>query len=207
ALQHDVRLARAAAGLEALGVFGDDEGARTTGDAAGLPDPGEDDDALVGQKIRQCLADRLGLPAQALIVGRDQTGHQADIGFRQFAACVWERIQADIQRAFAHRRELRVGLDQRGIRIDLCSDFAAAALGYFCSENPAEAVAEIALVDSSAGKLVRYFQCGCGPGRPGPKTQNGGRGKRCYEDVTACEHGYLRKAILNWNVRADVAAY
>jgi len=87
---------------------------------------------------------------------------------------------------------LRVGLDQRGIRIDLGSDFAAAALGYFCGEYPAQPITEIALVDGAARKLMRYFQCGCQLVPSGPKTQNGGRGERCYEDVAACEHGDLR---------------
>ena len=133
---------------------------------------------LSARKSVSALPTGCVLPAQALIVGRDQTGHQADIGFRQFAACVGKGIQADIERAFAHRRELRVGLDQRGVRIDLGGDLAATALGDFGGEYPAEPVAEIALVNRTAGKLVGYFQRGCGLSRSRPEAQDGGCGKR-----------------------------
>ncbi|MGY4505274.1 hypothetical protein ACVWYH_009231 [Bradyrhizobium sp. GM24.11] len=54
----------------------------------------------------------------------------------------------------AHRGELRVGLDQRGVRIDLGGDVAVAALTDFGGEHAAEPVAEIALVDGAAGELV-----------------------------------------------------
>ncbi len=145
---------------------------------------------LSARKVGQRLADRLLLPAQALVVGRDQARHQADIGFRQFAAGIGQGIEADIERAFAHRRELRVGLDQRGVRIDFGGDFAAAAFGDFLGEHPAQAVAEIALVDGAAGKLVRDFQRRCGVGGAGAEAQDGGRGKRGCEDVAACEHGF-----------------
>ena len=139
---------------------------------------------------------------QALIVGRDQAGHQADIGLRQFAAGIGHRIQADIERAFAHRRELRVGLDQRGVRIDLGGDLAAAAFGHLGGEHPAQPVAEIALVDGAAGKLVRDLQRGCGMGRAGAEAQDGGRGKRGCENVAACEHGSPPERILIGMVRA-----
>ena len=188
-LQHHVHFPRAAANLEPLGVFRGDNGPRTAGDAAGLPDPAQDDDALVGEEVGERLADRIVLPAHALIVGRNQAGHQADIGLRQFAAGIGQRIQADIERAFAHRRELRVGLDQRRVRIDFGRDLAAAAFGHFGGEYAAQPVAEIALVDRAAGKLMRYFQGGGGLGRAGPEAQDGGRGKRGYKDVATREHG------------------
>src|ERR1700758_1332541 len=50
-------------------------------------------------------------------------------------------------RGLAHRRELRVGLDQRRVRIDFGRNVAARALGDFRREHAAETVAEIALVD------------------------------------------------------------
>ena len=73
--------------------------------------------------------------------------------------------------------------------MDLGGDLAAAALGDFSREHPAEPVAEIALVDGAAGKLVRYFQCGCGLRRSDPETQNRRCGKRRDEGVAAREHG------------------
>ena len=110
--QHHVHLARTAANLEALGVFRSDDRPGTAGDATGLPDPAQQDDALVGQEIGQRLADGVRFPAQALIVGRNQSRHQADIGFRQFVAGIGKGIEAQIKITFTHRRELRVGLDQ-----------------------------------------------------------------------------------------------
>src|SRR5258708_3215547 len=79
------------------------------------------------------------------------------------------------------------GLERRA-RIDLGCDIAIAALGHFGCERPAQAVAEIALVDGAAGKLMRDFQRRGGVRGPGAEAQDGGRGKRCCDDVAACEH-------------------
>jgi hypothetical protein len=62
----------------------------------------------------QFLADLGVLPAVALLVGGHQAGHQADVHFRDFAAGIRQRHQRHVQRALAQRRELGVGLHQRG---------------------------------------------------------------------------------------------
>src|SRR5450756_1125264 len=110
-----------------------------------------------------------------------------------------------MERAFAERREVGVGLDQRGVRIDLGRDLAAAALGHFGGEHPAQPVAEITLVDGAAGKLVRDLQRGRGLRRARPQTQDGRRGKRRYEDVAACKHETLPWTHVDWNGSTDLA--
>ena len=67
-------------------------------------------------------------------------------------------------------------------------DISLYPMPYAGGEHPAQAVAEIALVDGAAGKLVRDFQRGCGVGSSGAEAQDGGRGKRGGDDVAACEH-------------------
>ena len=62
--------------------------------------------------------------------------------------------------------------------INLGRDLAAAALGDFRGEHPAQPVAEIALVDGAAGKLVRDLQRGCGVRRTDAEAQDRRRGKR-----------------------------
>src|SRR5438034_1298199 len=91
--------------------------------------------------------------------------------------------------AFAHRRELRVGLDQRGVRIDLGGDLAARALGDFGGEHAAKPVAEITLLNGAARELMRNFQRGGGMGGAGAEAKNGGCGERGCDDKAACEHG------------------
>ncbi|MFK4408282.1 hypothetical protein ABH991_005316 [Bradyrhizobium ottawaense] len=174
-----------------LGVFRRDDRLGAAGDSAGLPDPGEQDDALVGEEVGQRLADRLLLPAQALVVGGHEAGHQADIGLRQLTASVRHRVEADVERALAHRGELRVGLDQRRVRIDLGGDVAVAALADFGSEHAAEPVPEITFVDGAARELVRDFQRGRGLRGAGAEAENGGCGDRGREQMAAREHGVI----------------
>jgi len=72
--------------------------------------------ALVGKENRSApLPTGSFFQRRALVIGGDQSGHQADIGFRQFAARpIGKGVQADVEaRLLTHRRELRIGLDQR----------------------------------------------------------------------------------------------
>ncbi len=62
--------------------------------------------------------------------------------------------------------------------IDLGRNLAAAAFRHLGGEHAAQPVAEVALVDRAAGKLMRDLQGRGGVGRAGPETQDGGRGKR-----------------------------
>src|SRR5215475_5578284 len=96
---------------------------RTAGDAASLPDPGDDDDALFRQESAEFLADRGALPGRALFIRTDQPGHQADIEFGKLAACVGNRIEAEVEHAFAERGELGHRLHHRRVWIDLAAKF------------------------------------------------------------------------------------
>ena len=138
-----------------LASSGETIGRGTAGDTARLPDPAQDDDAFIGEEIRERLADRILLPVHALVVGRNQAGHQRDIGFRQFAAGIGQGVKADIERAFAHGRKLSVGLHQRRVRIDFGCHLTTGALRQFGGKHPAQTVAEITAVDRTAGKLMR----------------------------------------------------
>ena len=111
------------------------------------------------------------------------------IGFGQFAAGVGHRIEADVERAPAHRGELRVGLDQRGVRIDFGGKLAARPLGDFGGECPAEPVTKVALVDRAAGELVGDLQRGRGVRGTDAETENGGCGDCGRDQVTTREHG------------------
>jgi hypothetical protein len=77
------------------------------------PDPGHDDDALAAEELAEFLADLRLLPGPTLLVGADQSGHQADIELGELAAGIGDRIKAKIEDAFSHRGELRHRLHQR----------------------------------------------------------------------------------------------
>ena len=156
--------------------------------AAGLPDPGQHDDALAGQEVAELLADRRGLPGGALRVGAHQPGHQPDIELGKLAARIGDRIEAHIERTFAHRRELRNGLHQRRVRIDLRPDRAVGALLELGRELETNAIAEIAFVDGAAGKLVGNLQhlgrrCRAEPSRG----DDGGRRDCAEQDMTSTD--------------------
>ena len=157
-LEHHVHLAAAAADLHALRVVGTDERLVAARDAAGLPDPGDDDHALFGQHLRQELADLGVLPLAADLVGRHERGQEADVRFRHFAARIRKRHQRQVERAAAQRAELRVDLHQRRVRIDLELERAVGPLFDVLRELADEAVAEIALVDRAARELVRDLE-------------------------------------------------
>jgi hypothetical protein len=117
---------------------------------------------FVGEEFRHLAADIGILPGRALRIGRDEARHETDVEFRQLAARIRHRIKAHVERAFAHRRELRVRLHQRRVRIDLGNKRTVGTLGDFLCEFAAKAVAEVALIDRAAGELVRDFErLGC----------------------------------------------
>ena len=90
-------------------------------------------------------------------VGGDQVKHGSHVHFGHLATRVRQRQQAHVQRAFAHRAVLRIGLHQGRARIDLELETAAGAFFHLLSELGDQAVAEIALVDGPAGKVVGNF--------------------------------------------------
>ena len=51
-------IAAAAADFQALGVFRVDDGIRAAGNAASLPNPDDDDHALVGEELAELLTNR-----------------------------------------------------------------------------------------------------------------------------------------------------
>ena len=157
-LEHHVHLLAAAADLQALGIRGIDDRRGAAGNTARLPDPADDDHALVGQHFRQRFADLGVLPFRGLLVGGDHTGHQSDVRFRHFAAGIIEGHQRHVQRTFPQGTELGIGLHQRRTGVDGSFQGATAAFLDLCGETAAQPVAEVASVDSAAGKLVGYLQ-------------------------------------------------
>ena len=113
---------------------------------------------LLAHELREALADRRRFPGGALRVGWDEPGHQADVELRELAARVRDRVEAQIKRALSQRRELRHGLHQRGVRIDLRHYGAVSTLLELGREPAAQPVAEVALVYGSARELVRDFE-------------------------------------------------
>ena len=130
-LGNQVHLPAAAAELEAFDVFRSDDRDAAAGGAAGLPDPGHQDHAFVGEQVGECLADFCFLPGVALLVGSDQPRHQRDVEFRHLAARVGQGNQRHVQRAFANRAELRVHLHERRAGIDVGLERAVTALLQF----------------------------------------------------------------------------
>ena len=186
-LQDHVHFLAAAAHLHALGIFRIDQRRGTAGNAAGLPDPADDDDALLQQQLGDRLADLGILPGSRLLVGGDQPGHETQIEFGHLAAGIGDRVQADVQCALAQRAELGVGLHQRRTRIDLECQRALAARLDFLGELAAQAVAEIAGVEGAAGKLVGNLQ-GFGGKCSSPEHHQRRRGKRSLENRAAGSH-------------------
>src|SRR5262249_55717792 len=166
--------------------------------AAGLPYPRDDLDALAFDNLGQRLADALIFPFLPLLISADQARHQADIELMHLAARIGERIKAHVERAFAQRRELRQRLHQRRIGVDFELQRPAGLLLDFTCESPAQAIAKITLIDGAAGKLVRDFQRGRRAG--GPREFENGR--RRYgagnQGTTAHSHGKSSLGIALW---------
>ena len=110
--------------------------------------------------------------------------------------------EADVERALAQRRELRVGLHQRRARIDRGLERAVAALLDVGGEAPAQAVAEVALGRRAARELVRDLQrAGLRPGAGGHR--QGARGRH-LADPFASRHRHGR--LLCWFVDRGILA-
>ena len=83
-------------------------------------------------------------------------------------------------------------IDQRLVALHIDND--RKFLRAFChlgGKHPAQAVAEITLVDGAAGKLMRNLQRGGGVRGADPETEDGGRGDRGSKDMAACQHECL----------------
>src|SRR4029077_10263252 len=108
---------------------------------------------------------------------------------------IGDRVEAEIQYAFTHRRELRHGLHQRRVGRDLRGDGAVRALLEFGGELAAKPVAEIAFVDRAARELVRDFQGLGWRSRPQPaRSDDRGRGQRTGKDGASAD-GHLNLPI------------
>ena len=187
-LEHHVHLAAAAANLDARDIGGLDDGLVAAGDAARLPDPGDDFHALGLDELRHLAADLGGLPLVGLIVAGDDRRHEGEVQLGDFAAGIGRRIEREIDRAFLQRVELREGLHERGIRIDLEFQSAVGLRLDLLREAPHEAVAEIALVAVGGGKLVRDFQHPRLRERPARHAQKRGRGDRAERGAAGEDH-------------------
>ena len=110
-------------------------------------------------------------------VGRDDTGHQSQVGFRYFAARVGKRDQTQIQRTFAQGRELGHGLHHRGPRVHGGFQITRRAAFQFLREPVADEISEIAAVAVPPRELMRDAQL-----RGGASASGGAKGrsaKRC----------------------------
>ena len=182
-----------------LASSGETTGLARLADAARLPHPGHDPDAAVLEQLRPLLADRRVLPAQALLVARDQRRHQAEVRLGHLAAAVGDRQHRHVERALAQRAELRERLDQRARRVDLDLERSVGALLDVGRELARELVAEIAVGAGRRGELVRDLEHArllCGGGRSESEREHGerttARGARARaRRRERCRHGLL----------------